>query len=308
MRITVSDEFDGKTVGSVLRDHGASGTLIKLLKSRPHGITVAGADATVRAVVRTGDVILADDADTYEDENEYVFPSEDKIDILYEDEDVFVLNKPFGMPTHTSHGHYADTLANALCAEYRRRRLPFVFRPVNRLDADTSGAVLIAKSKLSACVLARHMESGMIKKTYIAVLDGEMRTPIGVPQTIKSYIRRSSDTIILRESIPIPDDPALIPDGDYAETRYTCLYKGNGHSIVSATPVTGRTHQLRVHFSSAGYPISGDDMYGGSRELISRQALHAYKIEFPAGGSSVRVTAPLPGDIQKLTEGCIDIK
>ena len=306
MKITVTDEFDGKTVGVVLRANGASGTLIKLLKSRPHGITVAGADVTVRYTVNTGDVIDIDDGDTYDDENEYIFPSDDKIDILYEDNNVFVLNKPSGMPTHTSHGHYADTLANALCAEYRRRGLPFVFRAVNRLDADTSGAVLIAKSKLSACMLARHMEAGRIGKTYIAALDGEMSSPVGETLIIRSYIRRRSETIILRESIPITVD-GDIAGCDYAETVYKCLYKGEGHTIVAATPVTGRTHQLRVHFSSLGYPISGDDLYGGVRDEISRQALHAYKLEFPSSRGQITVTAPLPEDIRKMITKHIDI-
>ena len=300
MKITVTDSFDGKTVYNVLRACGASGTLIKLLKARTHGITVNGADVTVRAVVHIGDIIFADDADTYEDENDYIFPSEDMVDIIYEDDDVFVINKPSGMPTHTSHGHHADTLANALCAEYRRRGKPFVFRAVNRLDGDTSGAVLIAKSKLSASVLARHMEAGRIKKTYIAVLDGEMPIPCGESVTIRSYIRRQSDTIILRESVPI-NECGDDTDGDYAETVCTCLYKGDGHSIVSAMPITGRTHQLRVHFASMGHPITGDELYGGERSLIGRQALHAYMLEFPTATGIVSVKTPMPDDMLNLT-------
>lgn len=303
MKITVTNEYDGKTVYNVLRACGASGTLIKRIKTRSHGLTINGEDVTVRAVVHIGDTVFADDADSYEDENEYVFPSDIPLDIIYEDEAVFVINKPSGMPTHTSHGHYTDTLANALCAEYRRRGLPFVFRAVNRLDADTSGAVLLAKSKLSACVLSREMVAGNIKKTYIAVLDGELSTPCGSTEKIVSYIRRRSDTIILRESVPITQEQ----DGDYAETLYTCLHKGSGRTIVTATPVTGRTHQLRVHFASIGHPITGDDMYGGSREHIGRQALHAYMLDFTSSDSYVTVKAPIPSDILKLTERSIDL-
>lgn len=296
MKITVTEGFEGKNVNNVLRACGASGTLIKLLKARAHGILLNGEDVTVRAVVHAGDILDADDADTYDDENDYIFPSEDIVDIIYEDENVFVVNKPSGMPTHTSHGHYADTLANAVCAEYKRRGKPFVFRAVNRLDADTSGAVLLAKNKLSACVMSRYMAAGAIKKTYIAVLDGELPAPVGQKETIKSYIRRRSDTIILRESAETPDG-----GGDYAETVYKCLYKGDGISIVEAEPVTGRTHQLRVHFSSIGYPITGDDMYGGRRELIGRQALHAYRLEFPTDRGAMSVIASVPEDILKLT-------
>lgn len=286
------------TVYKLLRSCGASRTLIKLLKSRPHGITVNGADVTVRAVVHTGDIFAAEDGDSFEDENKFVLPSDDPVDIIYEDEDVFVINKPSGMPTHTSHGHYADTLANALAAEYRRRGLPFVFRPVNRLDCDTSGAVLAAKSKLSACVMARAMEAGNIKKTYLAVLDGEMSLPCGEETSIRSYIRRRSDTIILRESLPLDYSGENI--GDYAETVFRCIYKGGGHTVVEASPLTGRTHQLRVHFSSVGHPIAGDELYGGDHNVISRQALHARTLTFPTKNGTISITAEIPEDMRGL--------
>ncbi len=306
MKITVTEEFDGKTVGSLLRAHGASGTLIKRIKTRPHGLTVCGEDVTVRAVVRAGDIVFADDGDAFDDENKYVFPSDIPIDILYEDDNVFVVNKPAGMPTHTSHGHYADTLANALCAEYRRRGVPFVFRAVNRLDADTSGAVLLAKSRLSASVLSRMMAEGKIKKTYFAVLEGEIPSPVGAAVTVRSYIRRMSDTIILRESLPFENGP--VHGADYAETVYKCIYKEGGHSLVAASPVTGRTHQLRVHFSTLGYPIEGDDLYGGTRDRIDRQALHAVSLAFPSVGGRISVMAPISHDIMALIErDCDDI-
>ncbi len=304
MNIKIEPEQDGKTVYQILRACGASGTLIKRMKARQHGITLNGADVTVRAAVHADDVLSADDADTFEDENDYILPSEDIVDIIYEDSSVFVVNKPSGMPTHTSHGHHADTLANAMCAEYRRRGAPFVFRAVNRLDCDTSGAVLLAKSKIAAYMLSRAIGEGVIKKTYIAVLEGEIALPCGQTDTITSYIRRRPDTIILRESSDSRDG-----GGDYAKTVYTCLYKGNGISIVSAEPVTGRTHQLRVHFSSIGAPLAGDELYGGHRELIGRQALHSYRLSFPSPEKGfVTVTAPMPEDMRKLTGKYIDLK
>ncbi len=303
MNINIGPEFDGMTVYGVLRASGASGTLIKRMKARPHGITLNGCDVTVRARVTHGDVLFADDSDTFDDENDYILPSEDIVDIIYEDDGVFVVNKPSGMPTHTSHGHRTDTLANAMCAEYRRRGLPFVFRAVNRLDGDTSGAVLLAKSKLTAYMLSSAIRDGRVKKTYIAVLEGEIPLCCGQTDTVVSYIRRRADTIILRESANTPDG-----GGDYAKTEYTCLFKGDGISIVAAEPVTGRTHQLRVHFSSIGAPIVGDELYGGHRELINRQALHSYRISFPTAGGAVSVTAPLPDDIMKLTGKYIDLK
>ena len=304
MKAVVPAEFDGKTAGSFLRALGASGTLIKRVKTRPHGLTVSGGDAetrdlTVRDIVRAGETVFFDDSDTFEDENEYVFPADIPLDFIYEDDDVFVVNKPAGMPTHTSHGHYIDTLANALCHEYKKRGVPFVFRAVNRLDADTSGAVLLAKSRLSAYRLSKDMAAGRIKKVYLAVLDGEINVPCGKAADIRSYITRRADTIILRESHPLDEYSGT--DAEFAETVYACICKSNGHSLIAASPVTGRTHQLRVHFSSLGYPIEGDELYGGSRERIGRQALHAFCIGFPlSDASKLTVTAPVPDDIGRL--------
>ncbi len=304
MKAVVPAEFDGKTAGSFLRALGASGTLIKRVKTRPHGLTLTGTDAetrdvTVRDIVRAGDTVFFDDADTFEDENEYVFPADIPLDYIYEDDDVFVVNKPAGMPTHTSHGHYMDTLANALCHEYRVRGVPFVFRAVNRLDADTSGAVLLAKSRISAFRLSKDMASGRIKKVYLSVLDGEIDVPCGEVYNIRSYITRREDTIILRESHPLDEYGGT--DAEFAETVYACLRKSDGHSLVAASPVTGRTHQLRVHFSSLGFPIEGDELYGGSRERIGRQALHAFCLGFPLSDTSrLTVTAPVPEDIGRL--------
>lgn len=292
MILLIDEKKSGTTVGAVLRKLGFSGTMIKRMKKRENGITVNGVHVTVRFLLSTGDVLFCDDSDSFEDENPNIVPSELPLEILYEDDAVIAVNKPAGMPTHPSHGHYDDTLANALAFEYKKRGKPFVFRAVNRLDSDTSGVVLLAKSMSAAYTLAQSIAEGRIAKKYLAVLDGEMKSAVGERVRIEHRIARTPDSIIKRE---VTDGTY----GDVAVTEYICLGKGNGVSVVAAAPVTGRTHQLRVCFSSLGNPIAGDDMYGGSLDKIKRQALHAYSLFFisPCKNKEIIVTAPLADDI-----------
>lgn len=292
MILLIDEKKSGTTVGVVLRKLGFSGTMIKRMKKRENGITVNGVHVTVRFLLSTGDVLFCDDSDSFEDENPNIVPSELPLEILYEDDAVIAVNKPAGMSTHPSHGHYDDTLANALAFEYKKRGKPFVFRAVNRLDSDTSGVVLLAKSMSAAYTLAQSIAEGRIAKKYLAVLDGEMKSAVGERVRIEHRIARTPDSIIKRE---VTDGTY----GDVAVTEYTCLGKGNGVSVVAAAPVTGRTHQLRVCFSSLGNPIAGDDMYGGSLDKIKRQALHAYSLSFisPCKNKEIIVTAPLADDI-----------
>ncbi len=297
MNLVINGSRDGKTVLCVLRELGFSGTMIKRMKTRENGITVGGARVTVRYVLHEGDELFCDDADTFEDENPSIAPTELPLDIIYEDSSVIAVNKPPEMPTHPSHGHHGDTLANALAYEYKKRGVPFVFRAVNRLDADTSGIVLLAKSAGAAYTLSKSLMSGQINKTYIAILDGVISSEINVPVRIEHKMARCADSIIKRE----------VTDGTYGEaaiTEFVPLYKGRGISVVRAAPVTGRTHQLRVCFSSLGHPITGDDFYGGSLSLIKRQALHAASLSFVLPDTDKRITlsAPFPNDMRGVLD------
>lgn len=297
VNLFIDEKYTGETVGAVLRKLGFSGTMIKRMKRLTNGITVNGEHVTVRYRLGEGDVLFCDDSDLYSDENPNIVPVDLGIDIIYEDEAVIAVNKPAGMPTHPSHGHYDDTLANALAFEYKKRGIPFVFRAVNRLDSDTSGVVLLAKSMSAAYTLARSIAEGRIEKKYLAVLDGEIKSTVGEFVRVEHKIARMSDSIIKRE---VTDGTY----GDIAVTEYTCIYKGNGISVVLAAPVTGRTHQLRVCFSSLGNPIAGDDMYGGSLDKIKRQALHAYSLSFvsPCENKKITVAAPLADDIRAILQ------
>ena len=281
------NEFIGLTVKEVLIDKlGFSKRAVTALKSRPDGILINGAHVTVRAVIKQNDVleINIDDAE-----------SDAALSIVYEDEYIVAVNKPPFMPTHQSQGHFYDTLANALAGHYKRINRPFVFRSVNRLDRNTSGIVLVAKDRVSASDLSMQMKSDKISKSYLAILEGELEIGEG---TIETYIRRKEKSIILREVCKCTDDAKL------AITKYRVLAQINGLSLVEATPITGRTHQLRVHFAHIGAQILGDDLYGNASPLINRHALHAYKLcfEHPQSHDHIELIAGMSEDMKSIIE------
>ena len=293
MRIVIDSADDGSSVKEFLfKNLGFSVAAVKRVKYRADGITVNGECVTVRKTLHAGDVLCLATEDTEDDENEYTVPIDLPIEVVFEDEFVTVVNKPPFMPSHPSLGHKDDTVANALA--YRYRGSPYVFRPVNRLDRDTSGLMLIARDKVSAGKLYRSMRRGEIKKSYLALLDCVISPPAG---RIETYLCREGDSIVKRRVCGEGDAGAKLAVTDY-ETVGVC----NGRSLVRAVPVTGRTHQLRVHFSSVGCPILGDTMYGRETKQINRQALHASTLSFPHPdtGEIVSFEAPLPDDIKKL--------
>lgn len=294
MTLTISAEQDGRAVLDILtKQLGISRTTVKHLKFKENGILLNGAHVTVRQTLRTGDVLTLAIEDTQAPEK--LTPSDLPLDVAYEDDCTVVPNKPPSMPTHQSHGHYGDTVANALAYRYAEQGLPFVFRPVNRLDRNTSGLLIIARDRLSAAYLSEAMRQHKIEKRYVAILDGTLADDSG---TIDTYMRRTAESIIVRENC------AQGEGGDRAVTEYRVLCKSQTHTLVCAIPRTGRTHQLRVHFAGLGAPIVGDDIYGTPSKLIPRHALHSFYVSFPhaKNGDTVTVSAPLPQDMLTLAQ------
>lgn len=301
MQIRIAQTEDGMTVRAVLASRLSLSTkMLKYLKYRPDGICVDGVRVTVRHILRAGEILTLAIADGESSEKIAAVPLE--LPILYEDDDLVVPSKPPRMPTHPSRDHFRDTVANALAYRYREQGIPFVFRPVNRLDRDTSGLLLIARNKLAAGRLTAAMQSGEIHKTYIAVLEGE---DVPDEDIIEKPLRRSAQSIIVRE-VCNPSDAGAEP----SVTRYRTLARGGGCSLVMARPLTGRTHQLRVHFASIGHPIVGDDLYGIPNGRLSRQALHAYSLSFPhpSTGETVTLFSPLPTDMRQLVSDLFPTK
>ncbi len=292
MELIIDAENAGKSVYDLLRRRfGISNRLLTRLKQDEQGILVNGERVTVRYRLSMGECLSIATGDRVTAES--IIPCALPLALLAEDDDFFAVNKPPQMPTHPSHGHYTDTLANALAYYCAERGEPFVFRPVNRLDRNTSGIVLVARNQLSAARLAASMQEGEIQKHYLALLDGELPDDAG---EIHAPIRRAAESIITRE-VCAPGE------GDDALTRYRVLARVAGKTLVEASPVTGRTHQLRVHFAHLGCPIHGDDLYGFAADDLDRQALHAVTLEFPHPSTRrpVRLAAPPPEDFSACT-------
>lgn len=274
LSFTVPDEFDGARTEAFLKHLGISRRLIIAMKQ-------SGGIMRGREVLRTVDVIHAGEkiSLTLPDGCGTISPNERlSAEIVYEDDDVVIFDKPPFMPVHPSQRHYDDTLANVFAAKFPG--IPF--RPVNRLDKNTSGLCVCAKNRLAAAAL-----SGTLEKVYYAVTDG---TPPG--DTIDAPIGRADGSVIER---------CVTPDGKPAVTHFTKL-GGARRSLLRVTLETGRTHQIRVHFAHIGFPLCGDDMYGGDCSCIARQALHCGEVRFlqPIGGDSVEVKSPLPEDMKRL--------
>ena len=299
MQIRIDGALAGLTVKELLLKNGISRGLTTHLKHLDNGITVNGERVTVRRILEEGDLLSLATDDLPQDENEFLVPTEMPLDVIFEDDDFIAVNKPPDMATHPSIGHFEDTLANGLAYYFAKQGKPFVFRAVNRLDRDTSGVVLVAKNRLSAARLSVLMREGRIRKTYIAVLNGRLPQNSG---TIETAIRRKGASIILRE---VCDDSA---DGaKHALTVYETLFSCETATVVRAEPITGRTHQLRVHFSHFGAPIVGDAFYGSAETLptvldlaISRQALHAASLKIDFGERVLTLDTALPPDIERL--------
>lgn len=218
-----------------------------------------------------------------------VLPQALPLEIVYEDIHTMVLNKPAGQTVHPTRGYADGTLANAFCGLMAARGCSSVFRPVNRLDRGTSGLVLCAMNAYAAPLLA-----ATAQKVYYAVAEGLVEGEAGV---IDAPIALAQGSIIQR---------CVCGQGRPSRTEYRVLARGGGHTLLRVIPVTGRTHQIRVHFASQGHPLAGDDMYGGHREALARPALHCGTVFFrsPGEDAAQAVSAPLPGDMRALLAAC----
>lgn len=275
MDFIIDEKNSGKSMLVFLKNIiGISASTVSHLKQIPDGICVNGNHVTVRYTLRAGDIVTVKTEDTDDMVNEHIFPKELDVKIIYEDDHIIVVNKPINMPTHPSHNHYNDTLGNAMAYVYSQRNVPFVFRPAGRLDKNTSGLVILSKTRAAASFYFNEAKNGKIQKHYVAVLDGEIKADQDTVYSIDSSIKRMGDSIIKRTIAPKDD-----PDASRAQTLWKLIYSGNGISIVDAYPITGRTHQIRVHFSSIGHPLVGDALYGDGKYGFDCHLLHAITLQ-----------------------------
>lgn len=276
----IAPEFDGKQAYHYLRyNQNFSYTLIVKMRHRENSLIMDGVP------IRTVDRLKAGTKlKVYIPEGEsYFVPNPNlEIEILYEDEDIVVFNKPIHMPVHPSKYHQTDTVANFCAARYKNIK----FHVVGRLDMDTSGITVVAKHAHAAAVLTKN--SGI--KEYIAITEGTFEEPKGVID------------LPIDDSDPSKHKSVIAETGAPSVTEYEIIVSNGVLSAVKVLPKTGRTHQIRVHFSYIGHPLCGDEMYGGNLEHIDRQALHRSKMifEHPVSGKMLEFEAPLPKDMQQL--------
>lgn len=282
MEFVILKENEGQTIKEFLREKHISAGLLKRLKKIENGITVNSVHQNVTYRLMENDILSLITADFDDDENEYLEPVDLPIEIVYEDENITVVNKPSNMPTHQSLNNHDNTLANAL--KYRYREKKYVFRAANRLDKDTSGLVVTANNRYYAALLSEKIKRGEAQKYYVAVVDGR----VDCDGRIDAPIDRVGESIIKR---------IVRPDGEHAVTEYKSILNGDKISVLLVKPVTGRTHQIRVHMAHIGHPIIGDSLYFEKSEKIDRQALHCLKMELGELGTYF---APLPDDMENL--------
>ncbi len=227
----------------------------------------------------------------FEEDNSNIVPTKMNLDIIYEDEFMLILNKPTGIAIHPSCMHFDNSLSNGVKYYFDTIHLKKKIRPVNRLDKDTSGLVIFAKNEYIQECLVNQMKNKVFRKEYLAILNGYLENKIGI---INAPIARENNSIIKR---------CVNDNGDVSITHYEVIKNlRNNMCFVKFILETGRTHQIRVHSSYIGHSIIGDTLYGTASNLISRQALHAYKIEFihPIFKNKLIFEIDLPDDMNKL--------
>lgn len=262
LTLNITEKENGADVGTLLKKHlKLSSRLITKLKNNG-GIILNGEVVTVRKIAQEGDILTVK---MPENNSPNVVPRDIPLDILYEDDDLLIVNKPKDMPVHPSMNNYENTLGNAVMYYYKD--IPFVYRPVNRLDRDTTGVVIVAKTPQASHDLSRQMQEGNFKKEYLALVSGIPTPEYGI---IDAPIKREQESIIKR---------CVSPDGQRAVTEYVIIKKGEDTSVAHVKLHTGRTHQIRVHFAHIGHPLKYDYLYG-TEEVGKSFCLHCYKLTF----------------------------
>ena len=285
----IEEQDAGRTVLSFLKSKGYSARVLGGMKRNPYGITIGRKKVTVQKQLKKGDLLTVRIANRESQvDNEHIIPVEIPLTVLYEDEDVMVLDKPPHLAVHPTLGNRGATLAGAVAYYMKSQNREFVFRPIHRLDKDTSGAILLGKNAHSAGVLGEALKQKKIRRTYLAILQGTLPQAQG---TVDAPIARRPGSVLGRE---------VNPQGEPAVTHYKVLGENRGYSLVALKLETGRTHQIRVHMAYLGAPVAGDFLYGTEDPALGRHALHSASLQFtqPVTGQELRFTCPLPPQLQ----------
>ncbi len=302
LRRTVTAAEDGWKLRTFLQTRMlVSRQLIVRLKLLDRGILLNGVRQYMDFLVREGDVV---EVRMPQEQSDDILPQPMALDIVHEDGQVLIINKPPGLIVHPTHGHYINTLANGVVHYWQEKGVRHRFRPVQRLDQETSGLLLIAKTPYAHQYISLQLIEHTVKKEYLAVVRGRVQQESG---TVDAPIDRLSDE---------PHRRAVLEGGAPALTHYEVLERFAMCSLLRLRLMSGRTHQIRVHMEHLGHPLLGDALYGLPRasveadgverqrvgeRLLGRHALHATTLGFhhPADGQWREFHCPLPADLQE---------
>lgn len=281
----IGPEDEGRTVARFLRRQGISHRVLVDLKRDPEGLTIGGETAYTNRRLHAGEELHLF---LREPETSDILPQEGlDLPIVYEDDDLFVVDKPAGMAVHPSPGNRENSVANALAAVCAARGEELVFRAIGRLDKDTSGLLLVAKNAISAGILTEDGAAKRLHREYLAVCTGELP----VSGIIDAPIGRVDGSVVTRE---------VREDGARAVTHYERVKYEDGYSLAHVKLETGRTHQIRVHMAHIGHPLPGDFLYNPDYRVVHRHALHAFRLTIPLPFTEKIMVfeSPLPVDLQ----------
>lgn len=271
-----------ESIGTFLKSKGYSRHILTHLKRTGNGICINGEWTRPYRLLQNGDFLTVTIIE--EEISEHIVPTEMDLNIVYEDEDLLVINKAADVPIHPSIHNYENTLANGVAWYYQKRGESFVYRCINRLDRDTTGLLIIAKNMLSAAILSEMGKRREIHREYLAIAQGCVPSE-GV---IDAPIARKEGSVLER--------CVDFENGEMAVTHFQRLQTWDDYSLVALKLETGRTHQIRVHMKYLGYPLIGDFLYNPDFRLLQHQALHSWKLEFshPITGEWMKFEAEAP--------------
>ncbi len=285
----ITEEYEGLKISQFLSRQGFSLQNMTLLKKMPENTLLNGKFVHLKEKVTAGDHLRIHIQE--QQSSKKIPPVKLPLDIIYEDQDLMVINKPAGMPIHPSQNNYENSMANALAWYFKEKGQAFVFRCANRLDRDTSGLTIVSKHMFSGNIISTMTAKREIHREYLAICRGSVEPKKGI---IDAPLERKGTSIIERE--------VNFKTGERAVTHYQVVEERNGHSLVRLVLETGRTHQIRVHLKYLGFPLVGDYLYNPDMEYIHRQALHACRLTFrhPVTGENMEFIAPLPEDMKRI--------
>lgn len=285
----IPKEDSGKLIKDFLQEQGFSRQNLVELKKIPESILLNGVWEYVTCKLAEGDVLRIHIVEG--ESSEKIPPVELPFPIVYEDEDIIVVNKPADMPIHPSLNNYENTLGNAAAYYFAKQEKSFIFRCINRLDRDTTGLTILAKHMVSCSILQSDMVERKISREYLAIVEGVFENAEG---TIDAPIGRKEGSTIERM--------IDFENGEHAVTHYRVLEQKENVAMLALKLETGRTHQIRVHMSSIGHPLIGDFLYNPTNNGMQRQALHAWHLSFghPISKEEIGLEAPVPEDMKEF--------